>query len=150
MDVVDPPTRSRMMSGIRDRDTTPELVVRKSLWQLGYRYRLHRRDLAGVPDIVLPRHRVAIFVHGCFWHRHAACKLAKLPATRPEFWRAKLQKNVERDRAAQVSLLRDGWRVLTVWECATRDRDAAKTLGSTIRNWIASGEAVGSISLGGE
>jgi DNA mismatch endonuclease (patch repair protein) len=139
-----------MMSGIRHRDTTPELVVRKSLWQLGYRYRLHRRDLAGVPDIVLPRHRVAIFVHGCFWHRHAACKLSKLPATRTEFWRAKLQKNVERDRTAQASLLREGWRVMTVWECATRDRDAAKRLGSTIRNWIASGEAVGSISSGGE
>jgi DNA mismatch endonuclease (patch repair protein) len=103
-----------------------------------------------VPDIVLPRHRVAIFVHGCFWHRHAACKLSKLPATRTEFWRAKLQKNVERDRTAQASLLREGWRVMTVWECATRDRDAAKRLGSTIRNWIASGEAVGSISSGGE
>lgn len=136
------------MSGIRRRDTAPELVVRRALWRLGYRYRLQGRDLPGDPDIVLPRHNVAIFVHGCFWHRHSGCRLSKLPATRPEFWREKLERNVERDRRALASLRREGWRVMTVWECATRRPELLTKLGPMIRTWIKSGRAVGEIGSG--
>ncbi len=120
MDIVDQQTRSRMMSGIRGRDTKPERVVRRCLTQLGYRYRLHRKDLPGAPDIVMPGRRIAIFVHGCFWHRHPGCRLAYVPKTNAAFWSRKLDGNAERDRAAIRSLMEDGWRVLVVWECATR------------------------------
>src|SRR5690349_6902310 len=97
MDVVGPAARSRMMAGIRGKDTKPEMLVRRCLTAAGARYRLHRRDLPGAPDIALPGAKVAIFVHGCFWHVHCGCRFAATPATRPEFWRAKLQGNVERD-----------------------------------------------------
>ena len=109
------------MSGIRGKNTKPELLARRALFAAGYRFRLHRRDLPGAPDIVLPGRKVAVFAHGCFWHMHVGCKNAKLPSTRTEFWRGKLEGNVARDRRAIEALLADGWRVLTVWECATRD-----------------------------
>ena len=105
-----------MMSGIRGKDTKPEMIVRKALFAAGYRFRLHRRDLPGAPDVVMPGRKIAIFVHGCFWHKHAKCKYAKLPSTRPEFWQVKLAGNVERDQKAIDSLMFSGWRVLTVWE----------------------------------
>ena len=117
-DVVDPATRSRMMSGIRGKNTKPELLVRKALHARGFRYRLHC-DLPGKPDICLPKHRAVIFVHGCFWHGHD-CHLFKWPSTRPEFWRAKIGRNREVDAAAQAALLAMGWRVATVWECALK------------------------------
>ena len=120
MDVVSRATRSRMMAGIGPRHTKPERVVRHALTRAGFRYRLHRKDLPGAPDVVLPGRRLAIFVHGCFWHRHAGCRLAKLPSTNREFWATKLERNAERDRRAVEALLSNGWRVLTVWECATR------------------------------
>ena len=134
------------MSGIRGRDTKPEMLVRRALFKAGFRFRLHRRDLPGVPDVVLPGHRVAIFVHGCFWHMHQGCPNAKLPSTRPEFWLAKLSKNVDRDRDAWGALLADGWRVLTVWECATRDREIQAVLPETLRAWIDGAEPIGEIS----
>ena len=109
------------MSGIRARDTKPEVFVRKALFRAGFRFRLHRRDLPGSPDVVLPGRRVAVFVHGCFWHAHDGCRYAKTPATRREFWESKLAANVERDKRAREVLLSAGWRVLVVWECATRD-----------------------------
>jgi len=124
------------MSGIRGKNTGPELAVRRALFAAGFRFRLHRRDLPGAPDIVLPGRRVALFVHGCFWHRHGGCRFAKLPSTRPEFWKAKLEGNAERDRGAVEALLADGWRVLTVWECAIRDRAVLATLPVALAEWI--------------
>ena len=103
-DTVTPETRSRMMSGIRAKDTRPEKLVRSTLFAAGYRFRIHRKDLPGSPDIVLPGKKVAIFVHGCFWHRHKGCSLAKLPASNADFWRRKLNGNVDRDRKAIEAL----------------------------------------------
>jgi len=120
-DVVDPATRSRMMSGIRGKNTKPELMIRKALHARGFRYRLHC-DLPGKPDICLPRYRAVIFVHGCFWHGHG-CHLFKWPKTRPEFWRAKLGRNCEVDRVAEDRLGSLGWRVAIVWECALKGRE---------------------------
>lgn len=121
--MLTPEQRSRNMRAIKGRDTTPELTVRRLLHAMGYRFRLQRRDLPGRPDIVLPRHRVAVFVHGCFWHRHRCRYGCVEPATRPEFWRAKFAANVARDRRAVRALRRAGWRVLVVWECQTRDME---------------------------
>lgn len=117
MDTVDAETRSRMMSGIRGKDTKPEMAVRRFLHARGYRYRLHRKDLAGRPDIVISRLKVCIFVHGCFWHRHPGCPFATTPKTRPEFWSEKFKKNVDRDLGNIDALEADGWKVLVVWEC---------------------------------
>jgi DNA mismatch endonuclease, patch repair protein len=115
------------MSAIRARDTKPEMLVRRALHRAGYRFRLHRRDLPGRPDLVLPKHRIAIFVHGCFWHRHL-CPAFVWPKTRSEFWRAKIEGNVRRDRAARLSLRRAGWRDITIWECETRRYDGSDVI----------------------
>lgn len=125
MDVVDQATRSRMMSGIKGKNTKPELIVRRFLHSQGYRFRLHRKDLPGKPDIVLPRMKVCIFVHGCFWHRHANCKYAVMPKSRVDFWTAKFEANIDRDRKALENLNRDGWTVFTVWECELKTPDVA-------------------------
>lgn len=114
------------MSRIRSGNTRPEIAVRKQLHALGYRFRLHRRDLPGNPDIVLPRHKIAIFVHGCFWHQHEGCKLASKPKTRQDYWTPKLARNIERDRLAQSALAELGWRVEIVWECEVRKPDELK------------------------
>lgn len=119
MDIVSPETRSRMMSGIRTRDTKPEVLFRKGLHRRGYRYRLRSTQVPGKPDFVLPKYRVAAFVHGCFWHRHE-CHLFKWPATRPCFWRSKLNRNRERDAEVTEAVKAAKWRQLTVWECALR------------------------------
>ena len=111
-----------MMSGIRGKDTKPELVIRSFLHRAGLRFRLHARTIAGTPDIVLPGRRVAVFVHGCFWHRHAGCSKATNPKTNVAFWRAKFDENVRRDRRTNRALRRAGWRVITVWECQTSER----------------------------
>jgi len=134
------------MSGIRGKHTKPEMLVRRALFAAGYRCRLHRRDLPGAPDMALPGRKVAIFAHGCFWHMHAGCKNAKLPSTRPEFWRDKLEGNVERDRRAIESLRSDGWRVLIVWECATRSPATLAAMSDSLSRWIESGEPTGEIS----
>jgi DNA mismatch endonuclease Vsr len=112
--------RRRNMAAIRGRDTTPELRLRCLLHGLGYRFRLHRRDLPGRPDIVFPGRRKAIFVHGCFWHRHG-CRNSVLPKTRAKWWEEKLSRNAERDKAAVASLESLGWSVMTVWECEAKD-----------------------------
>jgi len=135
-----------MMSGIRGKNTKPELLARRALFAAGYRFRLHRRDLPGAPDIVLPGRKVAVFAHGCFWHMHVGCKNAKLPSTRTEFWRGKLEGNVARDRRAIEALLADGWRVLTVWECATRDAKSLASLSEVLSSWIEGSERSGEIS----
>ena len=118
-DTLSPAARSERMSRIRGRNTRPELIVRRLLHSLGYRYRLHRRDLPGRPDIVFPRRRKAIFVHGCFWHRHddPNCRLARLPKSRLEFWLPKLEANHLRDVRNQATLVAAGWSILVVWEC---------------------------------
>lgn len=121
MDIVDTATRSRMMAGIKGRNTRPEMIVRRFLHANGYRFRLHRRDLPGSPDIVLPRFKTCIFVHGCFWHRHEGCRYATTPKTRTDFWQAKLAHNVERDARVRCALRADGWRVLTIWECELKN-----------------------------
>jgi DNA mismatch endonuclease (patch repair protein) len=113
--------RSDIMSRIGGKDTAPELRVRRLLHVLGYRFRLYRSDLPGKPDIVLPRHRKIILVHGCFWHGHSRCPRAALPATNIEFWSAKIARNVCRDRAVKKQLLRLGWHVLVLWQCWLRD-----------------------------
>jgi DNA mismatch endonuclease (patch repair protein) len=136
VDIVDAATRSRMMSGIRGRNTKPEILIRSLLHRRGFRFRLNARDLAGRPDIVLPRYRAVIFVHGCFWHGHD-CHLFKWPQTRPEFWRDKIGRNRANDAKAQAALLEAGWRVATVWECALRgaNRDIDGVLQRLI-DWL--------------
>jgi DNA mismatch endonuclease (patch repair protein) len=124
-DVVDPATRSRMMSGIRGKNTKPELLIRKALHARGFRYRLHC-DLPGKPDICLPKYRAVIFVHGCFWHGHS-CHLFKWPKTRPEFWREKIRRNRTIDEAVFLVLQNAGWRVAIVWECALKGRTRRQT-----------------------
>lgn len=146
VDVVSPEKRSQMMSGIKAKDSIPEMQVRRTLFAIGYRFRLHRRDLPGTPDIVMPGRKIAIFVHGCFWHAHVGCKFAKTPSTRTEFWVAKLRGNVERDQLAISNLVAMGWRVLTVWECSTRSLRAAATLHDALRLWIESDVSVGEMS----
>lgn len=149
-DIVGPETRSRMMSGIRGKDTKPEILVRRTLFAAGFRFRLHRRDLPGAPDLALPGRKIAIFVHGCFWHMHKGCRLAKSPTTRPDFWKGKLEGNVERDRQAIKALLAQDWRVLVVWECATKDKTADSTLSEALLGWIEGTACFGEISGGGE
>jgi DNA mismatch endonuclease (patch repair protein) len=116
-DIMSPEQRSARMSRIRGINTKPELLVRRLLHRMGYRYRLHVTTLPGRPDIVFSTRRKAIFVHGCFWHRHSACKDATLPKSRKQFWRQKLQANVERDRQQQHALIAKNWDLLVVWEC---------------------------------
>lgn len=121
-------TRSRMMSGIRGRDTKPELLVRSFLHARGYRFRLCRKDLPGKPDVVLPRWKVAIFAHGCFWHGHHGCRYFRLPQTRAVFWAKKIESNAVRDAYAARELGAMGWRVATIWECALRDEPESALL----------------------
>lgn len=119
VDVLTSEQRQLNMSRIRGRDTKPEMLVRRGLHALGLRYRLHDKSLPGRPDLVFPRHHAVVFVHGCFWHAHG-CRLSKLPATRRDFWKAKLQGNSNRDQRALDDLKATGWRVLVIWECALR------------------------------
>lgn len=117
-DIVSPEKRSDMMSGIRGKNTKPEIIVRSLLHRLGYRFRLHRKDLPGRPDIVLPKWRTVIFVNGCYWHGHDDCHLFRPPKTRTEFWTNKIEGNQARDRRNYASLEEAGWTVLVIWECA--------------------------------
>lgn len=118
MDVFDPQKRSEVMARVRGKDTKPELLVRRHLHAAGLRYVLHDRRLPGKPDLVFPSRRVAVFVHGCFWHGHEGCKKATIPATRPEFWRAKIEANKARDARVRSELEAAGWKVIVVWECS--------------------------------
>lgn len=123
-DIVSGQRRSEMMAGIKGRDTAPEHAVRRVAHRMGLRFRLHRKDLPGRPDLVFPRHRLAVFVHGCFWHRHEGCRYAYTPKSRVAFWTRKFAENVARDRRNEDALRGLGWRVLTVWECEARDAEA--------------------------
>lgn len=146
-DVVSPAKRSQMMSGIKGKNSVPEMLVRKTLFAMGYRFRLHRRDLPGTPDIAMQGRKIAIFVHGCFWHAHQGCKYAKTPSTRTAFWTAKLQSNVDRDQRAAGKLVEMGWRVLNVWECSMRDPQAVAQLPEALQQWIDSNALVGEVSI---
>ncbi len=132
VDVVSRSKRSKMMAGIKGSNTRPEIAVRALLRAAGHRIRLHQRQLPGSPDIVLPKHKTAIFVHGCFWHRHPNCKFAYHPKTRKSFWQEKFEKNVARDKKVEAELRGVGWRVLVVWECTVRD---PKTFPSLVRRF---------------
>lgn len=119
VDIVDAVTRSRMMSGIKGKNTSPELIIRKALHARGFRFRIHTAHLPGKPDLILPKYKAAIFVHGCFWHGHD-CRYFKTPKTRTEFWMSKIEKNKSRDEIQVVKLNEAGWRTLIIWECAIR------------------------------
>lgn len=145
-DVVDSETRSRMMSGIRGKDTRPELEIRRQLHKLGFRYKLHDKQLPGKPDIVLKKYQAVIFVHGCFWHRHN-CHLFKWPKTRPEFWKKKINRNYENDLKALNNLQTSGWRVCLVWECSIKGADKnIQTVAATIASWLKSNNPILEIS----
>lgn len=146
-DVVDAATRSRMMAGLWGKDTRPEMILRRGLHARGFRYRLHDRRLPGSPDLVFPGRRAVIFIHGCFWHGHG-CHLFRLPATRREFWEAKIEGNRARDGAAEVALLADGWRVLTIWECAVKGRERLPVVEVLDRasDWLTNGPTQATIA----
>jgi DNA mismatch endonuclease (patch repair protein) len=133
MDTLTPEERSERMGRVRGKDTKPEMAVRRLVHGMGYRYRLHRRDLPGSPDLVFISRRRVIFVHGCFWHRHPACRLARIPKTRQEFWVPKLEGNRRRDLQNQGILETLGWNYLVVWECQLRD---TAQLQETIRGFL--------------
>jgi DNA mismatch endonuclease, patch repair protein len=122
-DIMSPEKRSVVMSRIRSRNTKPEMAVRSALHRMGVRFRLHRKDLPGRPDIVLPRYRTVVFVHGCFWHQHAGCRLASKPSSNTEYWLEKLRRNQERFTEHAAALAESGWRVAVIWECETRHRE---------------------------
>lgn len=124
MDTMTPDGRSQRMSLVRSVDTKPEIFVRRLVFGMGYRYRLHCRDLPGKPDLVFRSRKAVIFVHGCFWHRHEGCSLARLPKSRVAFWTAKFEGNKVRDAAMTRALEAAGWRVLVVWECELKDKEA--------------------------
>ena len=125
--------RSRTMRAVRSRDTAPEMTVRRFLHATGLRYRLHDSRLAGVPDLVFPSRRVALFVHGCFWHQHRNCSAAKRPKSRLDYWTAKLDRNIERDRRHREKLETAGWKVLVVWECEVKDKETLQNLARRIQ-----------------
>lgn len=123
MDVYDAEKRSAVMRAVKSRNTKPEIKVRQLLHKAGYRYRLHRKDLPGKPDIVFPSKKAAIFVHGCFWHQHAGCPHADRPAANNDYWTKKLNRNMERDKANIIALANEGWRTLILWECEIKKGD---------------------------
>jgi len=127
-DVLTPAQRRLNMSRIRGRDTKPEMIVRRGLHALGLRYKLHDKTLPGRPDLVLPRFKTVVFVHGCFWHAHR-CANSKMPSTRPEFWQRKIKGNAERDIRVQRALQEQGWRVVVVWECTLRAAGKTSAVG---------------------
>src|SRR5699024_9235199 len=131
-DIVDRSTRSRMMSGIRGKDTRPELLLRRELHSRGFRYRLHAKHLPGRPDLILSKYNAVIFVHGCFWHRHSGCRYTTTPATRVQFWQAKFEANVARDLDVQQALASSGWRIAIIWECALRRSNQIESTGRQI------------------
>ena len=137
-DPLTPEQRRRTMQAVKGRDTSPERRLRRALHARGFRFRLNRRDLPGSPDILLPRWRAAVFVHGCFWHRHAGCPRASTPATRQDYWLPKFERNMERDAAARAALEGLGWRVAILWECGLGARRAEGS-ADALAEWLRSG-----------
>jgi DNA mismatch endonuclease (patch repair protein) len=142
-DIVSKAVRSKMMAAIRGKNTHPEMLIRRALHRLGFRYRLHAKELPGKPDLLLPRYRSAIFVHGCFWHGHG-CHLFKWPSTRKDFWRDKIKRNRVVDRRATRMLENDGWSVLVIWECALKGKRkrSLEEILTEVSQWIRKGKSV--------
>lgn len=140
-DIVDKNKRSKMMSGIRGKNTNPELLMRKVLFKKGFRYKLHDKKLPGKPDMVFPKYGAVIFVHGCFWHGHG-CHLFKWPSTRPDFWRRKINRNIELDSINYKKLKSAGWRILTIWECAIKGkmRKPTEQVANEVEKWLKNGK----------
>ena len=128
MDIISEERRSWNMSRIKGKDTKPEIIVRSMLHRMGYRFRLHRKDLPGKPDIVLPKYNTVIFVHGCFWHRHEGCKFAYKPKSRIDFWNSKFDETVARDKLNRKQLEANGWNVEIIWECETKDTNRLRNI----------------------
>lgn len=147
MDTVDRKTRSRIMASVGQRDTGPEMCLRRILHRHGLRYRLHDRSLPGSPDLVFPRFQSVVFVHGCFWHVHEGCKFATKPSSRKTFWKEKFDANRKRDRRNYDTLVASGWRVLVVWECAIKGQkeDELDKLGKAVVRWLKSDNRYGEI-----
>lgn len=147
-DIVSPAKRSRMMAGIKGKNTKPEIVVRQLLHRHGFRFRLHRKDLPGRPDIVLPKYKSAIFVQGCFWHGHEDCHLFRLPKSRTEFWQEKIGGNIARDEKKRLALQEMDWRVLWIWECSLKGKTRLEpvSLIERIKKFIAGDEPFHQIS----
>lgn len=137
VDVVDKATRSRMMAGIKGKNTKPELMLRRALHRMGFRYRLHVTGIPGRPDIVLPRYRAVIQVQGCFWHRHENCSFATTPASNMPFWDVKFGETIKRDQRNLKAVRQLGWRVAIVWECSIK-KDGAENIARTIAAWLSS------------
>lgn len=146
-DIVSPEVRSKMMSGIRGKNTRPEMKVRCGLHAAGYRYRLHQKTLPGKPDIVLPRYKAVIFVHGCFWHGHL-CHLFKWPSSQNEFWKQKIEGNIKKDMENNATLSKAGWRIMVIWECAIKGRDRwpFEALIAETSRWLESDSMTGEIA----
>jgi len=132
-DKFDKETRSRIMAKVAGKNTEPETAVRKLIWQMGFRYRLHDKNLPGKPDIVFSKKKKIIFVHGCFWHNHIGCKMATMPQSNADYWQAKIQRNVNRDKTNIAKLESMGWQVLIVWECELKDIETLKSTAFRIR-----------------
>ena len=132
-DIVSKKKRSAMKAGVRQKNTRPEILLRRAFFHAGLRYRIHRRDLPGTPDIVFPNERIAIFVHGCFWHRHHGCRRTTFPKMRADFWSEKFSRNIERDKRVQDALETAGWQVAVVWECQALSSDIARDIAANFR-----------------
>lgn len=145
VDSLTPVQRSERMSRIRSCNTKPEILLRKALHRIGFRFRLHGRKIKGKPDIVLPKYMAVVFVHGCFWHRHSGCKVASVPKSNTEFWLDKFERNVERDKRVTHELLEDGWRVFVVWECETDTPKKAELTGDRLKGLILANEGENSV-----
>lgn len=137
VDIVDRKTRSRMMSGIRGRDTQPEMLIRKSLHSLGFRYRVHASELPGCPDLVFPKYRAVLFVHGCFWHRHCGCRLTTTPSSNIAFWDQKFRRTAERDEEVLAKLKKLGWRIGIIWECSLK-KSELPSISKQLASWLPS------------
>ena len=132
-DKISPKRRSWNMSRIKGKNTKPEMIVRSMLHKMGYRFRLHRKDLPGNPDIVLPKYKTVIFVNGCFWHRHEGCKYAYMPKSRVDFWQKKFSDTIKRDRKNKADLESAGWKIIVIWECQTKDLISLKKLLDNVK-----------------
>jgi DNA mismatch endonuclease, patch repair protein len=137
-DVVNKATRSRMMAGIKGKNTVPELVLRQAMHKRGFRFRLHVKQLHGSPDLLFPKYKAAVFVHGCFWHRHRNCRYATTPASRVEFWQIKFAANFARDKVSVTALISSGWRVAIIWECSLRGSVGIRESAEALSKWLVS------------
>ena len=137
-DIISPKQRSLLMSSIKSKNTKPELIIRSALHNLGFRFRLHNKKLPGNPDLVLAKYHAAIFIHGCFWHKHEYCKVSHIPKTRTKFWTEKFDKNTKRDQKALYELKRKGWRTAWIWECSLSNKGNIRTTIEELAAWIKS------------